>query len=382
MHSLLYVEINVFALVILVILLLNSVNRAEKQMLEQKLFMGLVVTNMMMLFYDTFMWILDGRQGILLRELNIFFTAMFYIFGPVACMLWSCYVEFQINRNPQRLKKFAVILCVPLYINFILSLASIKTGWLFWIDADNIYSRGPFLPVTMLISYFYLIYSTLYTIFAKRRIDKKSFNYLILFVLPPGIGSFIQYMYYGVSLMWVCMTVSIFLIYINIQNDRLYKDYLTGVFNRRQLDFYLQQRLQYGIRKRTFAGFMIDINSFKNINDVFGHNAGDRALMHTAEIIRRTFGKNSFIARYGGDEFVVITEVRKATALISAVDVLNKNINEFNKGAHEPYAIDLSVGYDVEDNRSGVTPIEFLERIDKKMYLNKQKTQDDGTVKD
>lgn len=382
MHSLLYVEINVFALVILVILLLNSVNRAEKQMLEQKLFMGLVVTNMMMLFYDTFMWILDGRQGILLRELNIFFTAMFYIFGPVACMLWSCYVEFQINRNPQRLKKFAVILCVPLYINFILSLASIKTGWLFWIDADNIYSRGPFLPVTMLISYFYLIYSTLYTIFAKRRIDKKSFNYLILFVLPPGIGSFIQYMYYGVSLMWVCMTVSVFLIYINIQNDRLYKDYLTGVFNRRQLDFYLQQRLQYGIRKRTFAGFMIDINSFKNINDVFGHNAGDRALMHTAEIIRRTFGKNSFIARYGGDEFVVITEVRKATALISAVDVLNKNINEFNKGAHEPYAIDLSVGYDVEDNRSGVTPIEFLERIDKKMYLNKQKTQDDGTVKD
>ncbi|NLG52744.1 MAG: diguanylate cyclase [Clostridiales bacterium] len=382
MHSLLYVEINVFALVILVILLLNSVNRAEKQMLEQKLFMGLVVTNMMMLFYDTFMWILDGRQGILLRELNIFFTAMFYIFGPVACMLWSCYVEFQINRNPQRLKKFAVILCVPLYINFILSLASIKTGWLFWIDADNIYSRGPFLPVTMLISYFYLIYSTLYTIFAKRRIDKKSFNYLILFVLPPGIGSFIQYMYYGVSLMWVCMTVSIFLIYINIQNDRLYKDYLTGVFNRRQLDFYLQQRLQYGIRKRTFAGFMIDIDSFKNINDVFGHNAGDRALMHTAEIIRRTFGKNSFIARYGGDEFVVITEVRKATALISAVDVLNKNINEFNKGAHEPYAIDLSVGYDVEDNRSGVTPIEFLERIDKKMYLNKQKTQDDGTVKD
>lgn len=382
MHSLLYVEINVFALVILVILLLNSVNRAEKQMLEQKLFMGLVVTNMMMLFYDTFMWILDGRQGILLRELNIFFTAMFYIFGPVACMLWSCYVEFQINRNPQRLKKFAVILCVPLYINFILSLASIKTGWLFWIDADNIYSRGPFLPVTMLISYFYLIYSTLYTIFAKRRIDKKSFNYLILFVLPPGIGSFIQYMYYGVSLMWVCMTVSVFLIYINIQNDRLYKDYLTGVFNRRQLDFYLQQRLQYGIRKRTFAGFMIDIDSFKNINDVFGHNAGDRALMHTAEIIRRTFGKNSFIARYGGDEFVVITEVRKATALISAVDVLNKNINEFNKGAHEPYAIDLSVGYDVEDNRSGVTPIEFLERIDKKMYLNKQKTQDDGTVKD
>ena len=126
---------------------------------------------------------------------------------------------------------------------------------------------------------------------------------------------------------------------------------------------------------------MIDIDSFKNINDVFGHNAGDRALC-TAEIIRRTFGKNSFIARYGGDEFVVITEVRKATALISAVDVLNKNINEFNKGAHEPYAIDLSVGYDVEDNRSGVTPIEFLERIDKKMYLNKQKTQDDGTVKD
>ena len=186
------------------------------------------------------MWILDGRQGILLRELNIFFTAMFYIFGPVACMLWSCYVEFQINRNPQRLKKFAVILCVPLYINFILSLASIKTGWLFWIDADNIYSRGPFLPVTMLISYFYLIYSTLYTIFAKRRIDKKRFNYLILFVLPPGIGSFIQYMYYGVSLMWVCMTVSIFLIYINIRTTG-YTRIILRVFSTAGNDFYLQQ---------------------------------------------------------------------------------------------------------------------------------------------
>jgi diguanylate cyclase (GGDEF)-like protein len=117
---------------------------------------------------------------------------------------------------------------------------------------------------------------------------------------------------------------------------------------------------------------MIDINDFKSINDRFGHKCGDEALQYTAAILTDTFGKDAFISRYGGDEFVVIIETYDEKELEKAVSLLRKNINEFNTKSKNKYELTVSIGYDscpVDDLSM------FIEHIDSLMYTHKQNTK-------
>jgi diguanylate cyclase (GGDEF)-like protein len=86
-----------------------------------------------------------------------------------------------------------------------------------------------------------------------------------------------------------------------------YTDALTGLPNRRALDERLEEEIRRSSRYRhSFTLIMIDLNSFKAINDSLGHPAGDQALQRMADCLRRTLRDTDFVARYGGDEFAVI----------------------------------------------------------------------------
>jgi len=84
-------------------------------------------------------------------------------------------------------------------------------------------------------------------------------------------------------------------------------DQLTGLYNRRYIDTILEQH--YGLFKRHFQRFgvvMIDVDQFKNINDSFGHLAGDEALKFVASVIQRSLRSMDSLARFGGDEFIIV----------------------------------------------------------------------------
>lgn len=85
--------------------------------------------------------------------------------------------------------------------------------------------------------------------------------------------------------------------------DEANSDPLTGLPNRRHLERHVDELLSPGS-----AGFLgvCDIDAFKNINTVHGHQVGDQVLQHVAAILSRTLRAEDFLARYGGDEFVVV----------------------------------------------------------------------------
>jgi diguanylate cyclase (GGDEF)-like protein len=122
---------------------------------------------------------------------------------------------------------------------------------------------------------------------------------------------------------------------------------------------------------------MIDLDSFKAINDGYGHDAGDQALRHTAAILKKTFRKNDFIFRYGGDEFVVMMEVREHADMTRAVHRLRENVRLFNERKAVPYTLSLSIGYDLFTPMPGYTIHNFLKHLDDLMYLDKQ-SRDNG----
>ena len=84
-------------------------------------------------------------------------------------------------------------------------------------------------------------------------------------------------------------------------------DAVTGLPNRRAFELRLAESLTGCIDARhALAVFFLDLDNFKQINDSLGHRVGDKVLLETAERLRRVIGRNDFIARWGGDEFVVL----------------------------------------------------------------------------
>ncbi len=84
-------------------------------------------------------------------------------------------------------------------------------------------------------------------------------------------------------------------------------DDLTGLYNRRHILSELERELERASRyKHPLSGMMIDIDRFKDVNDRYGHQIGDRLLREVASVLSMSIRKIDVIGRYGGDEFLVI----------------------------------------------------------------------------
>jgi diguanylate cyclase (GGDEF)-like protein len=366
-------ELNCFGLAILVLIFLNIYHPTKSYLLDQKLFLSLLVTTAFILVLDMFMWLNDGVPGLTIRIAYNIITVFYYTLNPLICLLWYLYADYYINRSAARLRKVHIPMVIPVLANMILSIISVYTKSLFFIDDNNVYHRGPLFLIMAIISFFYLAHTLVFVLRNRAKIQTREYYTLLFFPIPPIIGGIIQTLFYGVSLIWICTTISLLLIFINFQNDQLNKDHLTGLFNRRQLDSYLNTKIQ-ALNGKTIAGLMIDINDFKTINDTYGHNIGDQALKHVAQILDKTFRKSDFVARYGGDEFVVIMEVNKKPDFEKAINRLNENVVQFNAKKLTPYEISLSIGYDYY-SAGDKSVAEFLKNIDHLMYMNKRKSR-------
>lgn len=80
--------------------------------------------------------------------------------------------------------------------------------------------------------------------------------------------------------------LSLLIVYFYVQNRNLNTDYLTGVYNRRQLDLIIREKIRNCTEEKSFSVILIDLNGFKQINDTFGHNAEVAALQETVKVIR------------------------------------------------------------------------------------------------
>lgn len=104
-------------------------------------------------------------------------------------------------------------------------------------------------------------------------------------------------------------------------------DPLTGLFNRRFFDDYLAKEADRADRYHTlFAVAMIDVDHFKQFNDTFGHPAGDRALRTLARVVLRAVRRSDIVARYGGEELVVIFRDTGAEAAVERVEDIRRAV--------------------------------------------------------
>ena len=151
-------------------------------------------------------------------------------------------------------------------------------------------------------------------------------------------------------------------------------DNLTGVYNYKGFKDFLQREFKRARRhKKMLSLIMIDVDNFKAINDSFGHQIGDHVLRELAERLKQSIRSTDIVARYGGDEFVILlpeTEMGKAGTLIERI-VCAVESHPF-KGEGEPIDVEISYGISTtgELQRSEKEKA-LIERADNRLYTMK-----------
>lgn len=142
-------------------------------------------------------------------------------------------------------------------------------------------------------------------------------------------------------------------------------DLLTGLHNRRKFADLMEREFRRARRyNRPLSVFILDIDSFKEVNDEQGHETGDRVLRETARICESNVRHTDWLARWGGDEFVLITPETGPAAAYQVACKLKQAIASYDFGMDR--SVSVSVGLtslDLSDDLDG-----FLRRADAMLY--------------
>ncbi len=145
-------------------------------------------------------------------------------------------------------------------------------------------------------------------------------------------------------------------------------DPLTQVFNRRALDHYIKKFIEQLPQYNGIAVMMLDIDHFKNINDTYGHDAGDFVLRGSCAAVKYVFNQNDIIGRWGGEEFVGIKPNVTEEEAKEFCESLRKNVEEleFETVGHFTISTGLTM------MKPGDTPETVFKRIDDALYEAKE----------
>lgn len=165
------------------------------------------------------------------------------------------------------------------------------------------------------------------------------------------------------------------------------RDPLTGLLNRRAFHVDAQQACQQAARSgRPMCLFILDIDHFKQINDVHGHDIGDRALVAVAEALDAGRRDSDIVARWGGEEFVVLLPQTDATEALAVAEALRERLQQLHVALEDGGTLRLSASFGLARQDSGQALEALVRCADQRLLRAKRDgrnrviAQDDDTV--
>lgn len=345
-------------------LLLYRIRIVQTNQFDEKAYNFMLIVTFIATINETLSFIIDARPGFIFHILQFISNTISSASSGIIGYCWCLFVEYHIHRNFERIKKKSRILAIPLIIATILIFINLLgTGIIFDISKENVYTRGPMNFILYIFVFVYYIES-IYTVH-KAKYDSilVEFFPIYYFIIPCMIGTMIQGFFFGVSTIWLCVAIAFILVYIEIQISISFIDDLSGLYNRKYMNHYLN-KLQNNKTKHVY-GFMMDINDFKAINDTYGHLKGDYALIQFGIILQHSIDKDSVAIRMGGDEFVIFAKLKSDEEALALKKQIKYNVRQFNIKSKEPFHLSFSIGI---AKFNGKNTDAFLSAMDDSMY--------------
>ena len=368
-----YLEINIVCIVILLTLFDKFKDECEINHTSKYYEKTLLATTFFS-FFDLIGGILGGTMYEYNRLVLIVSNSLYFFSGSLIGYFYTNYILHKIGKEEKKWQK--ALIFIPVLLVTILLVINLFNGMLFTINENNLYSRGKYIYIYSIVIATYIIVmgaNLVYCYF--KNIDnkklKEEFKKLLIFTSIPIVSALIQNFNYGITLGQVGLTLSVLLIYLNGQKKDSNIDELTGIYNRRAFNRNVSRL--FNSKKLMFL-MLMDANDFKMINDKYGHLEGDKALVAIANILKNAISntdKDYFLARYGGDEFIIVGEIKSQDDVDELMLQIEEEEKRYNKETKNKYNIKLSIGYSLRNNEH--TSVESLiEAADNKMYARKK----------
>lgn len=298
---------------------------------------------------------------------DLFLNEMSFLFFSLCILSWFNYI--QIMFEVHYLKKSQTIFAmIPVFASVVLLLVKTLDGCLFQIDSYGKFREGPFYLLYVFINDLYYLVGAykayVYSCRDKNYQQKKSYQILGIYMAVMMIVGTLQDIFRQVPIFCVGTSLSILIVYISLEEQMISIDPLTQLNNRNRME----QHLFECVRSQDLNMYLLvlDVNRFKKINDEHGHAQGDLALKAIANCLKEScIEKSDFIARYGGDEFVIVYKGND-------VEGLCQRIHTYIQQLSFPFDLDVSIGY-AQYKKEMRKWNDWFIKADKQLYDEKKK---------
>ena len=286
------IEIFLLCMIILIGLAVRS-RRSLFSSTQQLLFSMLGYTSAAYIFFDMIWTLSDGVSTPVGITANWISNAVSFSLFAIACLIWFFYSETMQGSRLLTTPYRVVLLTLPTALVVVLAFTSYWTHAMFYIDARGVYRRGALYMIQPIVSYCYVIYTSLHAFIQARKVEslqkKAIYRTLAFFAVPALVGGTFQIVY-SVPGLCVGIMISMLLLYIICQEQLISTDPLTGLNNRNRFETYM-------------------LSLFSNVD--------------------------------GGDEFVVLQKAAAEQDIIRLCAAINDELAR----AEVPYLLRMSIGY-------------------------------------
>ena len=238
------------------------------------------------------------------RWLNILSNYLGFGLSPGVCL---CLV-YVMDRKKRMNRWFrAAVCCEACYLLFLA--LSIPAGLVFSVSADNVYSRGQYFYIYIIMYFAAIVYLSVSTFVTAREFQHRSRALIYPRMFFLLIEPIIQVTLPELHVTWLCVTLLSVLYFIYCSEMWNQLDALTGLLNQNS---YLNRTAE--MRRRGGVLVVFDVDDFKQINDRYGHLQGDVCLAEIADCIKKAYARCGYCYRIGGDEFCVLLKDEESEA--------------------------------------------------------------------
>ena len=371
MATLLYAEVYIICIIIVWLCLFWVTRRSSGSASEHWLHIALVgfmvsfVANLLFTIFNG-VKVLPG----LVYPLSYFFKSVYHMALCFGVYAWCGYADTECRGQLFNARNKRLLAALPLVGMAALIISNLWTHWMFVIDEGETYMRSGLFQVEMAL--LVAVTTAMAVKLLVRRQNetdpiKRSHMMLVAsFPLCLIVAWALTFIGEGMPIICVTITIELLCLFMGTSTQQISMDKLTQVNNRQNLLGFLDYKLLNHDEKIFLL--MMDLDYFKTINDTYGHLEGDDALIRAAQALKIACGdfkRRPYIARYGGDEFIVVIESSKpeAEALIARI---RETLSGLNDQAKRPYTLAFSIG--VGEYHPGMNANDLIEAADHALY--------------
>ncbi len=370
-----YLVVDVFC-IIMAVVIIRKVDQSFGSELEIRYFKRMIGYFLLYCLTDA-LWMPVNSALFGIRPFaNVLLTTINVISMSFVAYFWFCYAQIMIHGFRLETVRELVLSQIPLLVLMGLCITNPQTAWLFNVNEQGAFVQGPLYYCAPLLAGGYVAAVCVQALVRASKVTSKVqrawYGTFTKFAIIPTCAVVIDLFVGGTPAVALGALTAILFVFSSQQESRIFNDSLTGLNNRRRADQFLIDKVAHIEKTGSVYVYMLDVNLFKQINDTLGHNEGDRALQVVANGLRDAAVKcHGFVARWGGDEFVLVVDSSSATSPDEVVDIIDKSLAQACVIASLPYTLTVSTGYAVCTS-SAVDPDDLIIQADQMLYERKR----------